>query len=294
MDEVEGRKTTAVDVGSYPTMNCNTCPGVKATAFCVHCHEYLCTDCTGYHQRLKLTKTHTLLTGGKFPSESPPTRQDKQADVNEKCHEHPKEDIRYYCERHCALCCNVCNVLSHEQCTKTYVSDIAEDFRSGPELKKLNNDIFYYEKMIVKSMADVDECLKAVETLNVGEMEILRQYKANIIEYLDRREEELQTEMQQYHDEDVAVLKELQEKLNTCQSVLNDMKEKLKLHENNATELFIAAKRMVVQVTKLQSSLQKMKIGFRRYSIVKNSRMETVLHDKTGVAGVVEIVGTLC
>jgi len=131
-NEVEGRKLDASDVGSAPTMICNTCPGVKATAFCVDCHEYLCTDCTGYHQRLKLSESHTLLTGDEFPSVSPPQRQDDPTESIRKCPDHPNEEIKIYCQGHSALCCAACSVMGHKKCTKTYIPDIADDFRNGP------------------------------------------------------------------------------------------------------------------------------------------------------------------
>ena len=117
MDEVEGRTTEASDVGSAPTMFCNTCPGVNATAFCVDCHEYLCTDCTGYHQRLKLTKTHTLLTGDEFTSGSPPQRQDDQTECIRRGSDHSNEKIKFYCQGHSALCCVTFWVKNELKCT---------------------------------------------------------------------------------------------------------------------------------------------------------------------------------
>jgi len=292
MAEVEGRKPDAVNVEPAPEMHCNTCPGVQARSFCVDCHEYLCTDCTGYHQRLNALKGHKLLMGDNFPSVEPPQRQAKAPDTFVTCPDHPKEEIKFYCQRHEALCCGVCNVINHEQCTKAYIPDIANDFKSGPEFSTLNTNIQDTDQLIVKSLDDIDDCLKAVDAFKVDEIEKLRKYKAKIIEYLDRRELELQADMQQFHDQDVTLLQNLQRKMKTCQSVLSDMNERLKSHEKNSIELYISAKRASGQITNLQSSLQEMveKIGYRRYSIVRDTRIETMLLDKAGFAGV-ELVG---
>jgi len=287
-NEVDGRNPAVAESETSQAKNCSACPDAKATSFCIDCQEYLCTDCTNYHQRLGALRKHTLLTGENFPSGDALKGQDDKTGVTEKCHEHPKKEIQFYCGSHDALCCVACNVLNHGQCTKTYIPDIAEDFKIGSELKKLNDDFHDCDKLIENGIVDVDECLKAVETLNADEIEKLRQYKAKIIEYLDRREQELRGEMQQYHDQDVAILQELQGKLKTCHSVLNDMREKLKSHENNSTELFISAKRTSGQMIRLQTTLLEVtqKIGYRRYSIVTDIGMETILQDMSGFADV--------
>ena len=292
---VDQRSPDVADSDATHAKNCSACPDAKATSFCVDCQEYLCSDCTNYHQRLGALRKHILLTGENFPPGDPPTDTHDKADIIEKCQDHPKKEIEFYCVKHDALCCVACTVLNHEQFTKTYIPDIAEDFKNGTEYKSLNTDIDDSERLIVKSIVDVDECLKAVETLNVGELEKLRQYKATIIEYLDRREQELQAEMQQLHTEDVALLQELQIKLKTCQSVLNDMREKLKTHEKNSSELFVSAKRMCGQMTKLQASLKEMTktIGYRQYSTLLDPKIKNILQDQNGVAGVELISGNI-
>jgi len=262
MDAVEGHKSEASVVGSAPTMFCNTCPGVKATAFCVYCHKYLCTDCTCYHQRLKLTKTHTLLTGDEFPSVSPPQRQDDKTEPIRKCPVHPKEKM-CYCQGHSAFCCVACNVRVHEQCTKMYIPDIADDFRNGPEFGKMNTAMQSSDTLIVDSIAEIEKCLKAMDNLKAGELDMVKMYKEKIIEYLDRRENELQAEIQHIHDQDVALLHELKTQLKTRQLELKGMRAKLESHEKASSELFIAAKRVCSQL--IQSSLQKTtgKIAYR-------------------------------
>jgi len=154
----EDRCPTTAKRGTTCTKTCSACPDVKASSFCVDCHEYLCTDCTSYHKRLGALKNHTLLTGDAFPSIVPPQR-------DSHCPDHPKEEIKFYCQKHNALCCAVCNVLSHEQCAKSYIHDIAETYKTGPEYRKLRTDIQGSKQLIFKSIEDVDNCLKAVETL---------------------------------------------------------------------------------------------------------------------------------
>ena len=284
--EVQGRKTLfVVNVGSTRARYryCNACPSVKAISFCVNCHEYMCTDCTSYHRKITATRGHILLTGDEFPSREPPKPQDASITL---CPVHKKEEIKLYCEKHDTLCCVVCNALKHEHCTKMYIHDIAEDYRNRSEFGKLYTDIRESDQLIVDSLAEIEKCLKAVGTLKAREIDKLKKYRAKIIEYLDRREKELQAEIQHMHDEDVALLNELKTQLMTSQSELQEMRAKLKSHEKDSSELFIAAKRICSQLDQLQSSLQETrgKIGYRHYSLQLDTNLKNILQDEAGFA----------
>jgi len=286
--EVQGRKksTDKVDRTKH-SMYCNVCPDVKATSFCEDCHEYMCTDCTSYHKRITATRNHILMTVGRFPSTLPPRRQDKQPFI-EKCPDHQLEEIKFYCQKHKALCCVACNVSKHEHCSKSYIPDIAEEFKKGPEFKTLNIDIQDSDQLIVKSMADIDHCLKAVDALRADQIEKLRKYRAKIIEYLNKRERELQAEIQQICDKSTVLLRKLQTNLETCKSDIRSIRQKLKLHEQNSCGLYIAAKRALAQMIKLQSSLQEItqKIGYQRYSVMIDPKIQKIVEDHDGFADI--------
>ena len=137
--------------------------------------------------------------------------------------------------------------------------------------------------------------MKAVEALKADEIEKLSKYRAAIIEYLDRRERELQAEMKQMCETDTVLLRELQTSLEACQSNLTDIGTKLKSHEQNSCEFFIAAKRALAQMTKLQS-LQEIaeKIGYQRYSVIMESRLQKIVEDHSGFADIkLDIAGKL-
>ena len=298
-NEVEGRKEPMdvdVDIGPVHLKYCNVCPDVKATSFCEDCHEYMCTDCTSYHRRMTITRNHTLMTGNQFPVVLPPRRQDKQTTPFEKCPDHPIEEIKFYCQEHGELCCVACNVLKHKQCSQSYIPDIAEDFKKGQEFNKLSTDIHDSEQLIVKGLVDIDNCLKAVYALKADEIEKLRKYRTAIIEYLDRRERELQAEMQQLCETDTVLLRELQTSLEACQSNLKDISTKLKSHEQNSCELYIAAKRALAQMTRLESSLEEIteKIGYQRYSVMMDPRLQKIVEDHGGFADIERDIAGEC
>jgi len=292
MDAVEGRTPDddAVDRESASDINCSPCSDVKATAFCVECHDYLCTSCSDYHQKLGITKTHTLLTGDNMPRQP----SNDASDVN-MCSDHPNEKIEFYCMEDKALSCGSCNSLKHEECEIHNITDIADAFKAGTELSQLNMDILSSCHMIVQSMANIDACLKSVDTLKCDELTKLKEYRARINEYLDKREMELQTETKEIRDTDIASLQELQANLKTCQSTLNDLRVKLKSPNKDACELFIAAKRICVEMTKLQSDLNDIntKISFKHYTISPNLGLETIVKKESGLASIETIEGMI-
>jgi len=288
-NEVEGRKvSTIVDDGSRQVRYCNVCPDVKATSFCEDCHEYMCTDCTSYHRRITATKNHTLLINETFPLIPPPQRPDVKADTCQKCPDHPKEDITVYCQTHVAICCVGCAFQNHEHCTKQYIPDFEEAVKTDTEICSVNLNIRNAEERLVKGSCEIENCLRKVDALKGDEFEKLRMYRAKIIEYLDNQERELQSEMQNNHDKDVTLLKELQAKLKTHQLTLNNTKLKLKEQENNACEYFITAKTACGEIAHMQSSVQGIvdQIGYQQYSLVPNIQMKKILQAKGLLAAV--------
>jgi len=286
MAEVDGRKPGPAGVGSA-VMFCGPCGDVKASSFCKDCHEYLCSSCTRCHERLDAIKHHQLLKGAQFPS-TYPTRQKMASDSEsfEKCNDHPLEDVKIFCKTHEALCCVACTAAMHEHCKKDYIPDIAQSYVTGAEYSKLQTDIQDLDQLGVQCQADIDRCMKKLDALNWDEVDKLKKYKKDIIEYLNKRETELIAEMQQLHGRDLSLLKDIQARLKTWQSDLSDAKAKLQSHQQSTYKLFITAKRTLALVYQLQESLNDMQqqTKYQRYKLVKDPSMEKILTDKTGVA----------
>jgi len=290
MAALERRKTDDDDVDKRSTsdINCQPCGDVKATAFCTDCYEYLCTNCSGHHRKLGITKTHILLTGDNMPDQP-----SKDVKTIQKCPEHRYNQIEYHCEKHNTMCCGDCKSRSHQECEVKYIPDIAGAFKVGHEFSVLKANILLSSHLIVKSAADIDECLKAVKQQKCDALEQFKQKRTNIIECLDKREKELHTEVEQIHDRDTSFLDKLQANLKTCQSNLNDIKSKQKSHENDACELFITAQRTCDEMTQLQFSLNAIikRISYTHYTLLSDQRMDAILNDAAGIAAVEIIEG---
>ena len=298
MAEVDGRKPDTREDEDPETpgdpdvvMYCGPCGNLEASSFCKDCHEYLCPGCTRCHKRLGVTKHHTLLQGPQLPP-SHPTRENPATENFTKCADHPQEEIKLFCPTHNDLCCVAC--MAHVTCTKDYIPDIAKEFKTGPEYTELLSDIHDLDVTGVQCQADIDRCLQEVDTMSFHEIDKLKKYKAAIIEYLEKREKELIADVQRLRDRDTSLLHELQGRLRTWQSDLNNVKTQLQSHENSSNQLFIATKRMRKLVRELQTVLQDMQqqTKYQRYTLLNDPRMEKMLLDNTGFATVDELFGT--
>ena len=288
MAEVDGRKPDPADGGSADADKyCGPCRDKKASSFCKDCHEYLCSSCTSYHEKLGITKTHHLLKGDQFPSYYP-TRQNLASESFEKCNDHPLEDIKVFCTTHSTVCCFACSFAKHEHCKKDYILDIAQSYATGAEYTKLQADIQDLNQLGVLWQADIDRCMKEVDALNWREIDKLKKYRTHILEYLNRREKELIAEMQKLRDHDMSLLQDIQARLKTWQSDLSDAKAELQSHQQSSYKLFIAGKKTQNLVDRLQKALNDMQqqAMYQHYELLKDPCMEKLLTDKTSIANV--------
>ena len=128
MDSVDGAKGVQVSSDESFSIDCDPCKynqiSKKAAAFCQECEEYLCEPCKTAHEKLKLTRSHKLLSGELMPPRS--ARQKAVLDmVLCSC---MKNEVSVYCKEHCSLVCVNCGSLHHRRCQTSDIGDISKDF----------------------------------------------------------------------------------------------------------------------------------------------------------------------
>ncbi|XP_060067096.1 RING finger protein 207-like [Ylistrum balloti] len=85
----------------------------KATHWCRHCTETLCTSCRIAHRRNKKTTAHKIIDINDVSKVGSPTLSPS---VRETCPQHPGKTLEVYCIDHHALCCILCLAVSHREC----------------------------------------------------------------------------------------------------------------------------------------------------------------------------------
>ena len=128
MDSIDGAKGGHVSSEESFTIACDPCEyehiSKKAAAYCHECAEYLCEWCKTAHGKVKLTRSHKLLSGELMP---PKRSTEKMPVIDTVLCSCMKHEVSIYCKEHCSLVCVNCRTLHHRRC-KT--SDIDEEILS--------------------------------------------------------------------------------------------------------------------------------------------------------------------
>lgn len=103
--ELTAATSEETTTNKYADLKCSSCnDDIVATSWCVDCAEFICDICVQAHQRLKITKDHTikpkeegLMENGTATSSFSPT--------NLYCLVHPHEKLSLFCENCDKLTC---------------------------------------------------------------------------------------------------------------------------------------------------------------------------------------------
>jgi len=289
---VSGKKGTDVTKRKY----CEPCGNVLADAFCSDCSEYLCTLCANLHEKQRISKQHTLLRGPNMPtSYSTAVKPDSNAGPFQKCSQHPNEELKLFCETHGFVCCTACNFATHKQCDVIYIPDAAKDYKTGPEYRKLIDDVKGMEQLAARYLTDIDKNMKSVNKQEVELLAILDKYRAEVIAFVEQRIKELSSQIKHLRNKGMASLQEQQSKSQTLEAKFSAARTKLKACEQSPCELFTESKQTISMIAQLQSELADIadNTHFQRFEVRKDAHMEAVLKNKEGLVTIELMSGGL-
>lgn len=94
---------------------CNVCQNrhlnTSAEEYFPQCEEALCRDCRDHHKASKLLKSHQTISIEKYQKLPSFIKEIKQ-----NCEEHDCF-LEFYCKSHDSLCCKLCSISAHKECT---------------------------------------------------------------------------------------------------------------------------------------------------------------------------------
>ena len=214
----------------------------------------------------------------------------------QKCPLHPGEELKFFCQTHETVCCMACSVVVHKQCNVAYIPDLAKNYMTGTEYRRLMDEIKETEQLAAKRLIDIDKKIKAVKKQEVDELAMLDKYRTEIIEFVDKRVKDMSSQIKKQRDKDIALLKRQQSQSQTIESSLSAAKTKLKACEQRPSDLFTESKQTLITVAKLKTELADMadKSVYQQYRIRKDAEMEAVLNNKDGVATIELVAGWWC
>ncbi|XP_043255808.1 E3 ubiquitin-protein ligase TRIM33-like isoform X2 [Colletes gigas] len=135
---------------------CTSChDNANATSWCVECEEFICQNCVMAHQRLKITKDHTIK-----PKDEVANDRDNVKKNNKKipgylfCTIHSHEQLSLFCQTCDKLTCRDCQLSEHRDHKYKFIHEIAAETRASVStlLKEVS-----YKRVLLKSAMKVIE-----------------------------------------------------------------------------------------------------------------------------------------
>ena len=109
---------------------CGSCgESNKVEAYCEDCSSGICSSCVGMHKRVKIFKTHKVVSVVSLHSAQPHS----STDLPIPCTIHPSEAIKYYCISCSTLACSDC-ILDHKEHDCRHLDKAQEDERAELQL----------------------------------------------------------------------------------------------------------------------------------------------------------------
>ena len=219
MDSIDGAKGGHVTSEESFTIACDPCEydhiSKKAAAYCHECAEYLCEWCKTSHGKLKLTRSHKLLSGELMPPKRLAAVEMPVIDtVLCSCTKH---EVTVYCKEHCSLVCVNCRTLHHRRCKTSDINEACLSF--DVDNTKTTIDSFNTLKEKITAIQESRE--NDLSTLSLGAQNCrdrVKNFREELIAKLDSMEAKSLS--------DISILETQEQEtivhqVNTCKSAMN-------------------------------------------------------------------------
>lgn len=143
----------STDADARQVVKCSSCSDdAPATSWCVECSEFICDSCVQAHQRLKITKDHTIKTKEEAAVDN---QSSSGADKSLMCHVHPLEKLSLFCETCEKLTCRDCQLVDHRDHKYKFAHEMATETRSS--LSSSLREITYKRVLLNSAMKVIDD-----------------------------------------------------------------------------------------------------------------------------------------
>lgn len=145
--ELSNNEESASKVSELKCSSCND--DAIATSWCVDCAEYICDICVQAHQRLKITKDHTIKPKeeGLLDNHS---LSNSLNPANLHCSIHPQEKLSLFCENCDKLTCRDCQLIEHRDHKYKFTHEIASEARKY--IANMLKDVTYKRVLLNSAM----------------------------------------------------------------------------------------------------------------------------------------------
>ena len=220
MDSIDGAKGGHVSSEESFTIACDPCEydhiSKKAASYCQECAEYLCESCKTSHGKLKLTRSHKLLSGELMP---PKRSEGEMAVLDTVLCSCMQNKVSVYCKEHCSLVCVNCNALHHRRCKTSDIADESNDFDVDSTEETIGN------------LNELNETITALQESREKDLNILsleakdcqdraKQFREELSRNLERMEAKTLSDINVFETQET---KTITQQIDTCKAAQNSL-----------------------------------------------------------------------
>ncbi|KAJ9598237.1 hypothetical protein L9F63_011058, partial [Diploptera punctata] len=153
--EAGGESESVQNEPKTTDLKCTSChDNSPATSWCVECSEYICDGCVQAHQRLKITKEHTIKPKEEAEQENHASAS-SSVPKNLYCSVHRQESLSLFCETCDKLTCRDCQLTDHRDHKYKFIHEIAEETKSM--ISGLLSEVSYKRVLLTSAMKVIDD-----------------------------------------------------------------------------------------------------------------------------------------
>lgn len=134
-------------------LKCSSCSDeAVASSYCADCSEFICDNCVQAHQRLKITKDHTIKSKDEGFNE---LNALNNGSANLFCSIHPHEKLSLFCETCDKLTCRDCQLIEHREHKYKFTNEIASEAKKY--ISDMLKDVGYKRALLTSAMKVIDD-----------------------------------------------------------------------------------------------------------------------------------------
>ncbi|XP_032220533.1 E3 ubiquitin-protein ligase TRIM33 isoform X2 [Nematostella vectensis] len=170
---------------------CTSCEDKSpATSYCLDCSDWLCDACVQAHQRVRVTKDHTVQTMEEYLSSSASNGDDQRPIF---CSVHPHEPLKLFCGNCEKLTCRDCQLLEHKDHKYQFIRESAVSYREY--LRSQLNRLYEQAQPLTESIKDVEKAARGLQEREDVITSEIHKATETLIKAVKQRESVLLTEL---------------------------------------------------------------------------------------------------
>lgn len=168
---------------------CTSCEdNSPASSFCLNCSDWLCDACVSAHQRVRVTKDHTIQSEAQYLENS------EAAEVKPIfCYIHPQESLKLFCANCEKLTCRDCQLLEHKDHKYQFIKEAAVSYKDY--LRGQLNRLYEQAQPLTESIREVEKAAKGLQEREENIASEIRKSSEMLVKAVKQRENVLLTEL---------------------------------------------------------------------------------------------------